>query len=73
MNLNLYPYLPHHITLRKYQEINLFDLKNDESYLIDEEAFAILKKIEGKKLFRKYWMNIFPKKEKKFKMHSRIS
>ncbi|MHA1725398.1 MAG: hypothetical protein ACTSYC_12625 [Promethearchaeota archaeon] len=54
MNLNQYPYLPNHIALRRYKEINQYDLKNDESYFIDEEAFSLLKKLMVRKHFKTY-------------------
>lgn len=42
-----FPYIPHHIVLRRYEEIDIYDLKEDESYIIDEEAYTLLKLIDG--------------------------
>ena len=47
MNPTDIPYIPSHISLRRYEEINIIDLKNDESYVIDEEAYSVLKLING--------------------------
>ncbi len=47
MNTNFYPYLPRHITLRRYEEVHIYDLKIDESYIIDEEAYSVLKLVDG--------------------------
>lgn len=48
MNPTDIPYISSHISLRRYEEINIFDLKNDESYIIDEEAYSVLRLIDGK-------------------------
>ena len=48
MNLNHYPYIPKDIVLRRYQDVNIYDLKHDESFIIDEEAFSLLQLIDGK-------------------------
>ncbi|MFX1239029.1 MAG: radical SAM protein [Promethearchaeota archaeon] len=48
MDDNCHPYLLKHICFRKYAEINIYDLKNDESYIIDEEAFDLVKNATGK-------------------------
>ena len=48
MNLNHYPYIPKDIVLRRYQNVNIYDLKHDESFIIDEEAFSLLQLIDGK-------------------------
>ncbi|MBD3255016.1 MAG: radical SAM protein [Candidatus Lokiarchaeota archaeon] len=47
MNLRNMPYIPNHISFRRYREIDVYDLKNNESFLIDEEAFSLLKSIDG--------------------------
>ena len=47
MNLKDIPSIPRHIVLRRYEEVNIFDLKNDESYVIDDEAYSVLKLING--------------------------
>ena len=47
MNPKDFPYIPHHIVLRRYEEINIHDLKNDESFVIGDEAFSVLKHING--------------------------
>ncbi len=47
MNLKDIPSIPHYIVLRRYEEINIFDLKNDESFVIDDEAYSVLKLING--------------------------
>jgi len=57
MDLNSYPYIPKNIVLRRYEEINIYDLEQDESYIIDEEAYSVLKHINGKNSIR----NIFEK------------
>ncbi|MFX0187273.1 MAG: radical SAM protein [Candidatus Hodarchaeota archaeon] len=61
MNLNYYPYVPKHIVLRRYDQINIYDLKNDESYVIDNEAYSVLKNINGtnsnKEIVEKYHKN----------------
>lgn len=47
MNPLFYPYVPKHVVMRRYGEVNIYDLKNDESYIIDDEAYSILKQIDG--------------------------
>ncbi|MBY8982229.1 MAG: radical SAM protein [Candidatus Lokiarchaeota archaeon] len=47
MNLKQYPYIPMNIVLRKYKDYNIYDLKNDESYIIDEEAYSVLRLVDG--------------------------
>lgn len=47
MNLSSYPYVPNYIVLRKYRDYNIYDLKHDESYIIDEEAYNVLKYSDG--------------------------
>ena len=47
MHLKDIPSIPRHIVLRRYEEVNIFDLKNDESFVIDEEAYSVLKLING--------------------------
>jgi len=47
MKLNYYPYIPKHIVLRRYEQVNIYDLKNDESYIVDDEAYSVLKLING--------------------------
>jgi len=47
MNLSSYPYMPKYIVLRKYEDYNIYDLKNDESYIIDQEAYNVLKYSDG--------------------------
>ena len=47
MNLKDIPSIPLHIVLRRYEDINIFDLKNDESFVIDEEAYSVLRLING--------------------------
>ncbi len=47
MNPKDIPYIPSYISLRRYEEINIIDLKNDESYIIDDEAYSVLKLING--------------------------
>jgi len=41
------PFIPRHVVLRRYEEINIIDLKADESYVIDDEAYSVLKLIDG--------------------------
>ncbi|MBN1214801.1 MAG: radical SAM protein [Candidatus Lokiarchaeota archaeon] len=59
MNLELFPYVLKNIVLRKYKDYNIYDLKNDESYIIDNEAYALLSLINGKKTNREI-INSFP-------------
>jgi radical SAM protein with 4Fe4S-binding SPASM domain len=47
MNLTSYPYIPPNIVLRKYREYDIYDLRNDESYIIDQEAYILLKYADG--------------------------
>jgi len=47
MNPQDIPFIPRHIVLRRYEEINIFDLKADESYVIDDEAYSVLTLIDG--------------------------
>ena len=47
MNPSDIPYIPFHISLRRYEEINIFDIKNDESYVIDDESYSVLKLIDN--------------------------
>ena len=49
MDSIFYPYLPKHIVLRRYDDVNIYDLKNDESYIIDEEAYSVLNFCDGLK------------------------
>ncbi|TFF97891.1 MAG: radical SAM protein [Promethearchaeota archaeon] len=48
MNLHHYAYIPKNIVLRRYKGVDIYDLKNDESFVIDEEAYSLLKLIDGK-------------------------
>ncbi|MBN1802666.1 MAG: radical SAM protein [Candidatus Lokiarchaeota archaeon] len=48
MYIDCHPYLSNHICFRKYDEINIYDLKSDESFIIDNEAFELLKLANGK-------------------------
>jgi radical SAM protein with 4Fe4S-binding SPASM domain len=58
MNPKDIPCIPSYISLRRYEEINIIDLKNDESYVIDDEAYSVLKLINGnltiKEILAKY-------------------
>lgn len=63
MDLNSTLYIPRYITFRRYQEIHVYDLKNDESYIIDKEAFDLLKIIDGKKTCRQV-LEEFPKQQR---------
>jgi radical SAM protein with 4Fe4S-binding SPASM domain len=47
MNPEFYPFIPKHIVLRRYGEVHIYDLKEDESFIIDEEAHDVLKHIDG--------------------------
>ncbi|MHA1146686.1 MAG: radical SAM protein [Promethearchaeota archaeon] len=49
MSPNLYPYIPKYISLRRYLEVSVIDLKEDESYLIDDEALSVLQQVDGLK------------------------
>ncbi|TFF94475.1 MAG: radical SAM protein [Promethearchaeota archaeon] len=64
MNLNSYPYVPKYIVLRKYKDYNIYDLKNDESYIVDEEAYELLKFSNGLRTVSQIIDN-FPKNNKK--------
>jgi radical SAM protein with 4Fe4S-binding SPASM domain len=48
MDQESFPFIPNHIVLRRYDEIDIFNLAKDEDYTIDEEAFDLLKKVNGK-------------------------
>jgi hypothetical protein len=39
---NAYPYIFKHIVVRRYNSIEVFDFKEDESYEIDQEAYSVL-------------------------------
>ncbi|MBD3193433.1 MAG: radical SAM protein [Candidatus Lokiarchaeota archaeon] len=47
MNLTSYPYVPKYIVIRKYKDYNIYDLKSDESYIIDDEAYELLDYSDG--------------------------
>ncbi len=49
MDKGNYPYIFDYISFRRYSEINVYDLKNDDSYIIDDEAYELLMKIDGQK------------------------
>ena len=49
MKPNLFPHIRKHIGFRRYSEINIYDFKNDESYIIDDEAYSLLNIIDGQK------------------------
>jgi len=49
MNYNKFPFICKHVSFRRYSDINIYDFKNDESYIIDDEAYALLKLLDGKK------------------------
>ncbi len=42
MNLHQYCSVPTHIVLRRYDDVEIYDLKRDESYVVDEEAYSLL-------------------------------
>jgi radical SAM protein with 4Fe4S-binding SPASM domain len=48
MDRESFPFIPNHIVLRRYDEIDIFNLDKDEDYTIDEEAFDLLKRVNGK-------------------------
>jgi len=47
INPNAYPYIFKHIAVRRYNSIEVFDFKEDESYEIDQEAYSVLKLINS--------------------------
>ena len=49
MNHDSFPFICKHVSFRRYSEINIYDFKNDESYIIDDEAYSLLKLLDGKK------------------------
>jgi len=49
MNHNSFPFICKHVSFRRYSDINIYDFQNDESYIIDDEAYALLKLLNGKK------------------------
>jgi len=49
MSHNSFPFICKHVSFRRYSDINIYDFKNDESYIIDDEAYALLKLLNGKK------------------------
>ncbi|MFO8017076.1 MAG: radical SAM protein [Promethearchaeia archaeon] len=61
MHNKFIPIIPNHIVLRRYENINIYDIKLDESYLIDEEAYSVLKLINGRntvdEILKKYPMD----------------
>jgi len=59
MDQSYYPRIFNHISFRRYSEINLYDLKNDESYIIDEEAHELLTKMDGKKSIKEI-LELYP-------------
>ena len=63
MNPQDIPFIPRHIVLRRYEEINIIDLKADESYVIDDEAYSVLKLIDGNRTNGEL-IETFPKAKK---------
>jgi len=47
MNLHHFAYIPNHIVLRRYKTVEIYDLKQEESYIIDEEAYSLLQLVDG--------------------------
>jgi radical SAM protein with 4Fe4S-binding SPASM domain len=62
MNLTSYPYLPPNIVLRKYREYDIYDLRNEESYIIDQEAYTLLKYADGLRTVQQI-IEKFPKRK----------
>ncbi len=62
MNRNNFPIIRKNISLRRYSDINIYDLKNDESYIVDDEAHALLKLLDGKKTLKRI-VETFPKEK----------
>ena len=62
MKPNLFPYIRKHIGFRRYSEINIYDFKNDESYIIDDEAYALLKLLDGQKTLKQI-IETYPKEK----------
>lgn len=62
MNHNYFPFICKHVSFRRYSDINIYDFKNDESYIIDDEAFALLKLLDGKKSLKRI-IETFPKEK----------
>jgi radical SAM protein with 4Fe4S-binding SPASM domain len=44
---SLIPKILKHIVVRRYDKIEVFDLEYEDSYIIDEEAFSVLRLIDG--------------------------
>ena len=57
MKQNSFPFICKHVSFRRYSEINIYDFKNDESYIIDEEAYALLKLLDGDKFEERIIIN----------------
>lgn len=47
MNLQQYANIPKHVVLRRYKDVEIYDLKQEESYIIDNEAYTLLQMIDG--------------------------
>ncbi|TFG21921.1 MAG: radical SAM protein [Promethearchaeota archaeon] len=48
MNHEFFPFIPKNIVLRRYDAIDLLNLDTNEDFTIDEEAYELLKKVNGK-------------------------
>ena len=48
MNHESFPFIPKNIVLRRYDDIDLLNLDTNEDFTIDEEAYELLKKVNGK-------------------------
>lgn len=55
--------MPKHIIFRRYDKINIYDVKLDESYLIDEEAYNVLKLVDGHNTVNEILENYSPEKK----------
>jgi len=52
MDLESFPYIPNNVVLRRYDDIDIFNLETTEDYTVDQEAYDLLKKVNGKASIR---------------------
>ncbi len=63
MDLDSFPYIPNNVVLRRYNDIDIFNLETTEDYTVDQEAYDLLKKVTGKECVRDI-VNSFNEKER---------
>lgn len=52
MDLESFPYVPKNVVLRRYDDIDIFNLETTEDYTVDQEAYDLLEKVNGKASIR---------------------